>query len=144
MNRRLATAGHFSCWTVAAAIVALVASFALSTISVAYLPAYWGWIVLALIPLGAMLGFVAAWKTRESPKIHRTCRVLGLILALVGITMAIVFAEKAGALPETGMFPSFVDAVFAVLFGILAVIGILVMGIAGFGTAALRHSPTGE
>ena len=164
--KRLATAGYFLCWTLAAAIVVLIASFFLSTVSVGFVQEYSDWIdddalyllfplgallgallgfvLLLLVPLGALLGFVAAWKTRESPKLHRACRVLGLILALVGITMAIVFAEKAGAFPNTVMFSGFLYAVFTVLFGILAVIGILVMGIAGFGMAMLPQSPTGE
>lgn len=71
-------------------------------------------------------------------------RVVGLVLGLLGITLAVVSTEKARAAHWTGMFSVLGDGIEALLFGIVAVIGILTMGIAGCGTAARPQSPTGE
>ena len=146
--RWFARACCFSCWMLAGALIAQIAGLLLSVLVVEYVEESLGWIyvpmLLLMFPVGALLGLVGAWVTRESRELHRACRVVGLVLGLIGITLAVVSTEKARAAHGTGMFSILWDGLEALLFGIVAVIGILVMGIAGFGAAARHQSPSGE
>ena len=144
----LARAGCFSCWMLAGAIVEQIAGLLLSVLVVEYVEQSLSWIyvpmLLLMFPVGALLGLVGAWVTRESRELHRACRVVGLVFGLIGITLAVVSTEKARAAYGTGMFSVLRDGLEALLFGMVAVIGILMMGIGGCGTAARRQSPSGE
>lgn len=143
-----AIVGYYACWMLAAAIATQIAGLLLVALLWGHVEVLRGRIdddvLLALFPVGALLGFAAGWTTRESQKVHRACRVIGLIVGLVGITVAIVDWEKALAAQGEYMFAVWVDGFFALLFGIVAVIGILMMGMASFGAAVRRQSRSGE
>ncbi len=97
--RRVAAVGYYVCWTLATAISATLIAAVLWEAYVARSGTLLGRIdddvtYAVMGPLGAVVGVLAARRTRESRILHRVCRTLGLVCVLAGITMAIVFKDK--------------------------------------------------
>ena len=99
---------------------------------------------MVIPPVGAVLGILAARRTRESRGFHRVCRPLGLILVLAGIALAVTYFEKSEALTGTGMGAGLGELIIALLFVFVALIGVLMVGIGALGAAARPQSPSGE
>lgn len=146
--RALAVVGYYVCWVLASALISLL----LGTLLWMFLEARFeatgriddDWVVLVMPPLGAALGILAARRTRESRVLHRVCRPLGLFIVLAGIAAAVVYFEKAEAVSGTGMLAGLGEAIIALFFVFLALIGALMVGIGTLGAAARPQSPSGE
>lgn len=146
--RALAVVGYYVCWALEAGLVALVFGSILAAALDPRFGANLGvdddWVLLVMPSMGAMLGVLAARRTRESPRLHGACLRAGLITVLGGVVGAVIYSEKAVTFAGTGMLAGMGELVISLFFVSVVLIGALLTAIGALGPAARRQSPSGE